>query len=68
MYRIVLSNSTKLSEDYEKILQTYYATEDNAEKKFSLASLGAAPSKALKLRTLDWAVKVHGYGYTMSES
>jgi hypothetical protein len=32
-------------------------SEDNAERKFAMHSLGAASSRELKLRTLDWAVK-----------
>ena len=33
------------------------AAEDNALRKYPLTSLGAAPGRELKLRTLDWAVK-----------
>ena len=44
-------------EDYEKILATFYATEDNALRKVPMQALGAAPSTELKVRTLDWAVK-----------
>lgn len=43
--------------EYDKILAAYYKTEDNAERKHIMNSLGAAPTKELKLRTLDWAVK-----------
>lgn len=56
VYKIILKNSTG-SDDYEKILKTFYETEDNAERKFAMHSLGAASSRELKLRTLDWAVK-----------
>ena len=37
-------------------MKTFYDTEDNAIRKYAFV-LGAAPSKELKLRTLDWAVK-----------
>jgi puromycin-sensitive aminopeptidase len=43
--------------EYERILASFYATEDNALRKFPMNALGAAPGKELKLRTLDWAVK-----------
>ena len=42
---------------YNQILGTYYATTDNAERKYAMSCLGAAPSPALKLKTLDWTVK-----------
>ena len=54
VYKIVLLNGGET--EYEQVLKTYYATEDNAVKKFAF-TLGAAPSPALKQRTLDWAVK-----------
>ena len=31
--------------------------EDNALRKFPMSALGAAPSRELQLRTMDWAVK-----------
>ena len=55
VYRIVLANGGEA--EYEKVLGTFYATTDNAEKKYAMSCLGSAPSKALKLRTLDWTVK-----------
>jgi puromycin-sensitive aminopeptidase len=80
VYKIVLKNGGVA--EYEAILKTFYATEDNAEKRFAF-SLGAASSvqichfscfcsqpyvisfflrvfpaqDALKIRTLDWAIK-----------
>lgn len=56
VYKLILKTSTG-TEDYEKILATFYSTDDNAERKYAMHSLGASKSKALKLRTLDWAVK-----------
>ena len=55
VYRIVLTNGGE--KEYEAILKTYYATEDNSERKYAVGSLGSALSEQLKLRTLDWAVK-----------
>jgi puromycin-sensitive aminopeptidase len=43
--------------DYDKILASFYATDDNALRKVPMQALGSAPSKELKIRTLDWAVK-----------
>ena len=55
VYKIVLMNGGM--DEYEKILKTFYATEDNAERKYAVGSLGAAKQIDLKKRTLDWAVK-----------
>lgn len=55
VYRIVLANGGEA--EYEKILSTFYATTDNAEKKYAMVCLGAAPTMALKRRTLEWSVK-----------
>jgi hypothetical protein len=54
VYKIVLLNGGEA--EYELIFKTFYATDDNAEKRFAYA-LGVAQSTALKLRTLDWAIK-----------
>lgn len=54
VYSIVLMNGG--SAEYERILKTFYATEDNQEKKYAF-SLGATNDLDLKTRTLDWAVK-----------
>jgi hypothetical protein len=43
--------------EYERILKSFHDTEDNQEKKYAVNSLGATNVEALKLRTLDWAVK-----------
>jgi puromycin-sensitive aminopeptidase len=56
IYKLILKSSTT-SAEYDQIRQTYYDTNDNAERKFAMHSLGASKSRALKLRTLDWAVK-----------
>ena len=43
--------------EYERVLKTFYSTDDNQEKKYALHSLGATPIALLKTRTLDWATK-----------
>lgn len=53
--RIVVANGGE--SEYERVLQTFYATTDNAEKKYAMVCLGSTPSDALKLKTLDWSVK-----------
>eukprot|EP01035_Chromulina_nebulosa_P020946 gene20946-27148_t len=55
VYKIILINGGEA--EYNRILATYYATEDNQERKYALGSLGAAPDLKLKIRALDWAVK-----------
>ena len=55
VYKIILKNGGV--SEYERILKTFYATEDNAERKYAMSSLGATTDLALKSRTLDWAVK-----------
>jgi len=55
VYRIILREGK--TEDYEQILASFYATEDNTEKKHVMVSLGATSQSALQIRTLDWAVK-----------
>ena len=44
IYKLILKSSSG-SEDYEKILATFYNTEDNAERKYAMHSLGATKSK-----------------------
>ena len=55
VYRIVIMNGGQ--KEYERVLQSFHDTEDNQEKKYAVHSLGATRVEALKLRTLDWAVK-----------
>jgi aminopeptidase N len=55
VFRIVLKNGG--DKEYEEILKSFYDTDDNAEKKYALVTLGATPSAALRARTLDWAVR-----------
>jgi len=55
VYRIVLMNGGKA--EYQKILESFRATEDNQERKYPMFSLGATHDMALKKETLDWAVK-----------
>jgi len=54
VYKIVLQNGG--ADEYEKVLKTYYATEDNQERKYAFLSLGSTNSLALKQRTLEWAL------------
>jgi hypothetical protein len=54
VYKIIVMNGGEA--EYNTILKTFYATEDNSEKRFAFV-IGSTHSKALKLRTLDWAVK-----------
>ena len=55
VYRIVLKHGGEA--EYNAILKTFYATEDNSERKYAMHTLGSAQQPALKLKTLDWAVK-----------
>lgn len=55
VYRIVLMNGGE--EEYQRVKTTYYATEDNVERKYAMNSLGATRLPQLKLATLDWALK-----------
>jgi puromycin-sensitive aminopeptidase len=42
---------------YDRVLKSYTDTDDNQERKYAMFSLGNTSSEALRLRTLDWAVK-----------
>eukprot|EP00040_Diaphanoeca_grandis_P006211 m.36419 g.36419 ORF g.36419 m.36419 type:complete len:873 (-) comp17353_c0_seq3:305-2923(-) len=55
VYRIVVKSGG--DEEYERVLKTFYSTNDNSERKFAMYSLGVTTSMELKNRTLDWAVK-----------
>jgi puromycin-sensitive aminopeptidase len=55
VYRIVLKAGGVA--EYERILATFYSTEDNAEKKYAMVSLGSTEDLKLKTRTLDWSIK-----------
>eukprot|EP00560_Eucampia_antarctica_P008788 CAMPEP_0197828290 /NCGR_PEP_ID=MMETSP1437-20131217/4888_1 /TAXON_ID=49252 ORGANISM="Eucampia antarctica, Strain CCMP1452" /NCGR_SAMPLE_ID=MMETSP1437 /ASSEMBLY_ACC=CAM_ASM_001096 /LENGTH=878 /DNA_ID=CAMNT_0043429459 /DNA_START=39 /DNA_END=2672 /DNA_ORIENTATION=- len=55
VFQIMLKNGGE--KEYEQLLSYFQTTSDVAEQKFVLASLGNAPSPALKARTLDWALK-----------
>lgn len=55
MYKLVLSNGGEA--EFNRVLKSFRDTEDNQERKYAMFTLGAAPGRALKLRTLDWAVK-----------
>ena len=55
VYKMILKKGG--NQEYEELLKSFYATNDNSEKKFVLLSLGATQDPALKIRTLDWCVK-----------
>eukprot|EP00602_Paraphysomonas_sp_CaronLab_P000533 CAMPEP_0185021724 /NCGR_PEP_ID=MMETSP1103-20130426/4412_1 /TAXON_ID=36769 /ORGANISM="Paraphysomonas bandaiensis, Strain Caron Lab Isolate" /LENGTH=825 /DNA_ID=CAMNT_0027553425 /DNA_START=132 /DNA_END=2609 /DNA_ORIENTATION=+ len=55
VYKIVLRAGGK--EEYERVLKSFYDTDDNSEKKYAMYSLGSTSDLKLKQRTLDWAVK-----------
>jgi aminopeptidase 2 len=55
VYRIVLMNGGLA--EYEAVLKEYLSTEDNQVRKYPMYTLGATRDRALKMRTLDWAVK-----------
>jgi len=68
VYKIVLKAGG--AKEYDQILKGFYATTDNAEKKYALSSLGAVKDKVLKLKTLDWTsksgdVKVQDFFYAI---
>ena len=45
------------SSEYEAVLKGFRETDDNSLRKYAMNSLGSTRDKALKLRTLEWAVK-----------
>lgn len=55
MYKIVLLNGGVA--EYNRILQAFNESTDNQERKYAMFTLGAAADPALKMRTLEWAVK-----------
>jgi puromycin-sensitive aminopeptidase len=55
VYKIVLMNGGEA--EYERVKATYYATEDNVERKYAMNSLGATRLPHLQRATLDWALK-----------
>jgi puromycin-sensitive aminopeptidase len=55
VYRIVLTNGGE--KEFEQVKGTYYATEDNIERKYAMNSLGATSATHLKRAVLDWTVK-----------
>jgi len=54
VYKIVLKAGGEA--EYERVLKTYTDTTDNAIRKYAMGTLGASKDKALKLRTLEWAL------------
>ncbi|KAJ1440286.1 peptidase family M1-domain-containing protein, partial [Ochromonadaceae sp. CCMP2298] len=55
VYRIVLMNGGLA--EYESVLAEFNGTEDNQVRKYPMFTLGATQDQALKMRTLEWAVK-----------
>ncbi len=55
VFKIILMNGGE--KEYDQILKSFYATEDNNEKKYAVFSLGATRNNSLRMKTLDWAVK-----------
>lgn len=55
VYRIVLQNSGVA--EFERILASFYATQDNTERKHVMMSIGASRDAALRHRVLQWAVE-----------
>jgi puromycin-sensitive aminopeptidase len=54
IFRIVLHNGGVA--EYEKVLATYYATTEDAKRKWALTTLGASQSPELKLRCMEWSI------------
>lgn len=67
VFKILLKNGGE--KEYESVLAYFGEATDNAERKHVLASLGHAPDKKLKERTLEWttsgAVKLQDFFYAM---
>ena len=67
VFEIYLKNGGE--KEYNEVLAYYEATTDNAERKHVLASLGNAPERKLKIRTMEWttsgAVKLQDFFYAM---
>jgi len=55
VYKIIVQNGGE--KEYKQVKDTYYATEVNTEKKYAMSSLGATNDEALKMATMDWAIK-----------
>ena len=67
VFKIILKNGGE--SEYESVLAYFSEATDNAERKHVLASLGHAPDKKLKERTMEWttsgAVKLQDFFYAM---
>mmetsp|Transcript_20947 Transcript_20947/g.30195 ORF Transcript_20947/g.30195 Transcript_20947/m.30195 type:complete len:870 (-) Transcript_20947:137-2746(-) len=68
VYKMVLR--TGGVKEFERLLQSYYDTDDNTLRRFVMTSLGATSDPNLKLRALDWTtksgdVKLQDFFYTM---
>uniref|UniRef100_A0A7S0FSL7 ERAP1-like C-terminal domain-containing protein n=1 Tax=Minutocellus polymorphus TaxID=265543 RepID=A0A7S0FSL7_9STRA len=67
VFKILLKNGGE--KEYESVLAYFGEATDNAERKHVLASLGHAPDKKLKERTLEWTtsgvVKLQDFFYAM---
>ena len=67
VFKIILKNGEE--SEYESVLAYFSEATDNAERKHVLNSLGHAPDKKLKERTMEWttsgAVKLQDFFYAM---
>lgn len=67
VFRIVLKNGGQ--KEYDAVKAYFFTTDDGAEKKFVLGSLGSIQSNRLKLETLRWCisgeVKLQDFFYTL---
>lgn len=67
VFKIILKNGEE--SEYESVLAYFSEATDNAERKHVLASIGHAPDKKLKERTMEWttsgAVKLQDFFYAM---
>lgn len=67
VFKIVLKNGG--AEEYEQVKSYFYKTDNNAERKHVLSSLGSTADAKLKLATMDWStsgeIKLQDFFYAM---
>ena len=54
VYRIVLSKGSEV--EFNQIMNTYKNTSEDAIRKWALTTLGSAPTRALKVKVMEWAL------------
>lgn len=54
VFRIVLSNGGE--KEYEDVLSTFYATNEDSKRMWAISTLGSGSTFALKQRCLDWSL------------